>query len=85
MDRQVEDHDDEAKGVRDVAIILPFIATVLFMPPIVLIFTAPLLIGGVPLIIVYIFGAWALMIAVAFLVARILGRAEAPDERYGNR
>lgn len=75
-----------ARGARDAAALLPFAALALFMPPIILIFATPARIAGVPLVICYIFGAWAAVILGALLIARKLATAEAgegaPAERF---
>lgn len=70
----------DTQGVRDAAVVLPFLAVALFMPPIVLIFTADLSILRLPLIVVYLFGVWAVVIVIAFLLSRRLPRAVSPDE-----
>ena len=59
--------------MRDAATVLPFVAAVLLLPPFVLIFAAPVLFGGIPLIVVYIFGVWAAVILATYLTARRLG------------
>lgn len=58
---------------------LPFFAVVLFVPPIVLIFVKPVTVFGIPLIAAYLFFVWALVIFLAFIFARRLGRPEPPD------
>lgn len=68
------------QGVRDAAVILPVIAVIALVPPIILIFVRPALVAGVPLIIVYIFGVWAMAILAAFWLSRRLpGETIAPD------
>lgn len=73
------DDRTDRQGARDAATVLPFIAAMLFLPPLILIFGTPVLVAGVPLILVYLFGAWALVIAIAFVLARRLGDGGAPD------
>lgn len=81
--------DDRGQGIRDLAGVLPYAAILLLMPPIILIFTAPVQIAGIPLIVVYLFGVWALIVAGAFIVAERLRRQEtatgpqAPRRRAG--
>lgn len=70
--------ESDGQGARDAATVLPFVAAVLLMPPIVLIFAAPVLVGGIPLIVVYIFGVWVAVILAAFLAARRLARPRGP-------
>jgi hypothetical protein len=42
----------------------------LFNYPLLELFDRPLMVGGVPLIYAYLFGAWALLIALAAWIAR---------------
>ncbi|QPC43663.1 hypothetical protein HW532_13790 [Kaustia mangrovi] len=64
--------DADRRGARDVASVLPFLTVVLLLPPVILIFAAPVSIAGIPLIILYLFCAWGGIILCAFLVARHL-------------
>ncbi|WP_332684879.1 hypothetical protein [Bosea sp. (in: a-proteobacteria)] len=73
MKRHAADH----QGARDAAALLPIAATVLLLPPFILIFAAPAFVFGVPLIVAYVFGVWAVVIFAAWLVAR--RHAEASD------
>ena len=68
----------DAQGARDAATLLPFAAAVLLLPPFILVFAAPVLVAGVPLIVIYVFGVWAAVILGAWLFAR--RHARAPDE-----
>ncbi|HEU0221184.1 MAG TPA: hypothetical protein VFR34_03090 [Paracoccaceae bacterium] len=60
---------------RDFAILLPLVGAFLFLPPFIHVFRADAALFGLPLIVVYLFGAWALLIALAFRLTRLL-RAE---------
>jgi hypothetical protein len=84
----------EPHGVRDAATLLPVVAAILLLPPFILLFATPVLIAGIPLIVVYVFGIWAAIVFCAWLLARTLpgtdaatgieGEAEArssPDRR----
>jgi hypothetical protein len=64
------------QGAVDAATVLPFVAAVLLAPPIILIFGAPVMLAGIPLILVYVFGVWAAIILAAALLARRLSRNE---------
>lgn len=68
--------------IRDAATILPFAATALLVPPLIGIFAAPVALGGIPLIVLYIFTVWAIVIVSAFVLARQLARpaSETPPE-----
>jgi uncharacterized membrane protein len=82
----MEEFEAETQGVRDAATVLPFLAVVLLVPPIILSFCAPVMIAGVPLIFIYIFGVWAGIILGALAIAMRLGRASEsdPQERSGS-
>lgn len=73
------------QSTRDAGTLLPIVAAILFLPPLTLIFSAPIAIGGLPLILVYLFTAWALVIAAAcFLASRLedigIRQGEAPSQ-----
>jgi hypothetical protein len=55
-----------------VAVLLPCIGFFLLMPPVVQLFALEVDIGGVPLIVVYLFGVWlGLIVGAAWLAWRI--------------
>ena len=58
--------------IADIARILPIIGVVLLMPPLIALFVADRWIGGVPLIVAYVFGVWLALIACAAWLARRL-------------
>jgi len=68
--------DSHGQGTRDTAVVLPFAVAALVMPPVVLVFAAPALFAGIPLIVVYLYGVWAFAVLAALLVARRLERLE---------
>lgn len=70
------DLDGGGQGTRDAALVLPFAVGLLLLPPLVLVFAKPLLVGGIPLIVLYIYGVWALAVLSAFLIARKLEHQE---------
>lgn len=65
----MEHWESRTRNVRDAAAILPVAAIFLLLPPVILIFSAPVLIAGIPLIVLYVYGVWAGLILVALLVA----------------
>lgn len=69
--------EGDAQAARDAATLLPVAAAVLLLPPFILVFAAPVLVAGIPLIVVYVFAAWLLIILGAWLVAR--RHAREPD------
>lgn len=74
------DGERASEGARDAAIVLPIAAALLLLPPVILIFAAPRLIGGVPLIVVYLFGVWAAIVLAAFLVSRRMKASEGMED-----
>ena len=66
----------DPQSVRDAATLLPVTAAVLLLPPFILVFAAPVLIAGIPLIVVYVFGVWATIVFCAWLLARNLAKAD---------
>ena len=65
--------------LRSAAVVLPFLGAFLLLPPFLPLFTARVQVLGMPLIVVYIFGVWAVLIALAWWLARrIGGEAEPP-------
>jgi hypothetical protein len=80
----MNDREEQSARTRDAAIVLPFLAVVLLVPPVILIFARPAAPWGLPLIVLYVFAVWAALILAAFLLARRLGRApSAPSEPDG--
>ncbi|MEZ5934039.1 MAG: hypothetical protein R3F54_19285 [Alphaproteobacteria bacterium] len=63
--------------IESLALVLPFLGLFLLMPPAVLAFGVPAMIAGVPLIVIYLFAVWALLIVIAaWLARRLRPRAE---------
>lgn len=62
----------DRQRARDAATVLPFAAAILLMPPLIGIFAAPVILGGLPLIVLYVFAVWAAIIVGAFVLARRL-------------
>ena len=73
---RVEGRDRDRQGALDAATVLPFVAAGLLAPPIILAFAAPVVLAGIPLILLYVFGVWAAIILSAFLLARRLRKTE---------
>jgi hypothetical protein len=65
------------EGLRDAAALLPLFATILLLPPVVLVFATPASLAGIPVIVVYVFTVWAAIVLSAWLLAR--GLARSPD------
>jgi hypothetical protein len=60
----------DAERARDAAALLPLAASILFLPPFILLFAVPVRVGGIPLIVVYTFVVWAALVLAAWLLAR---------------
>ncbi|MEX2520469.1 MAG: hypothetical protein WD969_14200 [Paracoccaceae bacterium] len=67
----------KAAKTRDAALVLPLAGLALFTPPLIEVFAADETIFGAPLIVVYVFTAWAGLVAAAFLLSRRLARVAA--------
>ncbi|HUF57031.1 MAG TPA: hypothetical protein VMM55_10785 [Thermohalobaculum sp.] len=63
-----------ARRLREVAILLPVAGLVLTMPPVANVFALPVRLGGVPLVVAYIFVVWAALILAARAIGRRLAR-----------
>lgn len=64
--------------LRDAAMLLPAIGTFLFLPPAITLFVGTGTLGGVPLIVLYLFGVWLVLIACAAVLARRLADPPPP-------
>lgn len=62
--------------LRDLAVLLPLGALLIFLPPYINIFDQPLLIFGIPLLPFAIFLFWLIGIVLTAVVARALNRAD---------
>lgn len=76
----MDDPETGSQGARDAALVLPFVALFLILPPIIHIFAAPVRLAGIPLIVVYLFAWWAGGVIAAFLIARRLAPREGSGE-----
>ncbi|MEQ9814964.1 MAG: hypothetical protein RLO50_19465 [Azospirillaceae bacterium] len=63
--------------LRDLAVLLPVGALLIFLPPYVDIFDQPILVLGIPLLPFAIFVLWLVGIVLTAIVARALNRADA--------
>tara|TARA_R110002096_G_scaffold201212_11_gene385561 strand:+ start:435 stop:698 length:264 start_codon:yes stop_codon:yes gene_type:complete len=60
------------------ALALPLLGLFLLISPIIRLFGPDKSLGGVSLVVLYIFGVWILLIVLAFVLARMLVRDEMP-------
>ena len=63
---------ERERRARDAAVLLPLLGLFLLMPPIIVLFAQPVMVGGMPLIVAYVFGVWLALVAAAALLARAL-------------
>lgn len=73
-----KDYSTNSRNTPDAAVALPLFGLLLLMPPLISLFATGLEIGGVPLIVLYVFGVWIALIVCTALLARHLdpGRSE---------
>ena len=65
--------------LRSAAVVVPLLGAFLLLPPFLPLFAAPVQVFGLPLIVVYIFGVWAVLVAATWALTRRLGpEAEPP-------
>jgi hypothetical protein len=65
---------------RNLAVLLPLVGLFLLMPPFITVFGGTARPWGVPLIVAYLFGAWAALLAGAAWLAHALRPQEPPEE-----
>lgn len=63
--------------VRSAAVLAPIAGLFLLMPPFILLFATPRMVFGIPLVVLYMFGVWALLIAVTWQLTRRLAARDA--------
>lgn len=68
------------RKARDRALILPAVGAVLFLPPVARIFEIDVRIGGVPLVVIYLFAVWAALIVGAAALSHRLSEPELPTD-----
>lgn len=64
-------------ALRDRAAFVSVVAVLLMMPPLLLVADHPVLVMGLPLLYVWVFGWWVVLIVGGALLSRALTRAEA--------
>jgi hypothetical protein len=65
--------------LRDAAVVLPLLGLFAWMPPLIGLFSAPLHVFGVPLIVAWMFGVWLALILLALWFSRKLAADDMPD------
>ncbi|MGO1118835.1 hypothetical protein ACTL6U_09025 [Rhodovibrionaceae bacterium A322] len=70
----------EAGKLRDAAILLPLLGLFLLMPPAIGLFGNATALTGVPLIVLYIFGVWLVLIYLAYRLSLRLKDLTPNDE-----
>lgn len=62
------------RRLRDALILLPLAGAVALLPPVVLLFNAPVDVLGIPLKVFYVFTVWLALVVAAALLGRRVGR-----------
>lgn len=65
--------------LHDAALALPALGTLLIMPPFVLVLVDAADLGGIPAIVLYLFGVWVALIVAGFRLSRRLGALADPE------
>ena len=70
---------------RQVALFL--LGVIMFVPPLLVVFDRPVRVGGIPVLYLYLFGAWTVLIALTALMSRafedgdgVTQRTERPED-----
>ena len=71
---------ERSQRMREAAVLLPLVGLFLLLPPLIGLFAAPLDIGGVPLVVLYLFAVWLGLVIAAMRLGRALELAAPPDE-----
>jgi hypothetical protein len=58
--------------LRSAAVLVPVAGAFLLLPPFLPLFAAPVRVFGLPLIVLYIFGVWALLVLLTWAITRRL-------------
>lgn len=62
----------ERRKLENAALVLPVFGAMLFVPPLVSIFTVDMRVLGFPLVVFYLFAVWLVLIAATALLSRYL-------------
>ncbi len=64
------------RRLRDALILLPVAGAIAFVPPVILLFDAPVDVLGIPLQVFYVFSVWLALVVVGAMVGRRIGRVD---------
>lgn len=67
-----------APRLQAAALLVPLAALLLLMPPFISLFVAPVSVLGIPILVVYMLGVWALLIFLTWRLSRRLAAREGP-------
>lgn len=81
---RIQDPDLSLRKFRDAALVLPFAGAFLLMPPFIRTFVMDGDVAGIPVIIVYLFSVWFVLILCAWRFAGPLCKAM-DAEQHGTR
>jgi hypothetical protein len=66
-------------GTKDAATLILCLGIVLLLPPIAFIFDKPIVLFGVPLVVLYMFGVWFALVFASFMISRQLRKTMKSD------
>lgn len=66
-------------GIKGASILILCVGVILLLPPITFIFDKPIVLFGVPLVALYLFGVWFALILASCMISRHLRKATEKD------
>ena len=66
-------------GIKDASILILCLGIVLLLPPIAFIFDKPVVLFGVPLVVLYMFGVWFALVLASCIISRHIPKAMEKD------
>ena len=68
-------------GVKNASTLILCLGVVLLLPPITFIFDKPIVLFGVPLVVLYMFGIWFVLVLASYTISRHLRKAMDNDAK----
>jgi len=72
----------ERRKLENAAFVLPLFGALLLIPPLANVFNRDVMIFGVPLEVIYLFGVWTALIGITAFLSQRMGD-DRPPERHG--
>lgn len=67
------------RKLENAAFVLPVFGAALIVPPLINVFNVPMMVGGVPVEVIYLFAVWTLMIGATAWLSRHMGHGTSND------